>query len=123
MAIHYWDNNSTSTTGGTWTGTGTTSFTDTSTTMTHYYVQKPRKILVTEPENWDEEASDAFINLVNNHTNTGWKVTLRIKGDIDIIDPDIDVRTMEQFIPLLKSKAHHHDIVKINEFFDNYKIN
>lgn len=129
MSIGYWDNNDTTTTTGPGYGdpwysdTGSTS---TSTTATPYYFNTVRvvtkQILVTEPDHWSEDDSDAFINLVNNHTDTGWKVTLRMRGDIEIIDPDIDVRTMEQFIPLFKSKAHHHDVVKINEFFVEHPV-
>lgn len=84
------------------------------------YVTVVRKILVSAPENWTEEQNMKFVELVNIKTKTGWKVTLVIKGgNITITDPNVERRTMADFIPLLKNEALRKDIILINEFFDN----
>jgi hypothetical protein len=82
-----------------------------------------RKILVTAPDNWSDGQNMGFVELVNIKTKTRWKVTLVIKGgDILITDPDVEKRTMEDFIPLLKNSADIVDIEIINEFFNSNPI-
>lgn len=79
-----------------------------------------RKILVYAPENWTEEQNMKFVELVNIKTKTGWKVTLVIKGGhITITDPNVERRTMSEFVPLLKYEAIREDIILINDFFDS----
>lgn len=81
-----------------------------------------RKILVRSPENWTKEQTLKFSTLVNKEIDTGWKVTLIISGEIVITDPDVEKRTMEDFIPLLKDTATKRDIHKIECFFIQNKI-
>lgn len=132
MAISYWDywrDTGTSTTGGNfWSDIDTSNSTSTSATYdgqwvyataTHY-VRKVRKILVKAPSKWGKAIRAAYTRLVNDETNTGWKVTMWIKGKIDITDPDVEVRSMEDFIPLLKSRASPSDRRMIDDFFDEF---
>jgi len=62
----------------------------------------------------------AFVKLVNMETKTGWLVTMVIKGDIIITDPNIETRTMEEFVPLLRWDASRNDNAKIDMFFDEH---
>lgn len=125
----YWDYNYTgSTTGTTWTNsplcpyTTGTSWSNTSACSTDYYITT-RRILVTAPDKWSDKQNMRFIELVNIHTKTGWKVTLVIKGgDILITDPNVEKRTMAEFVPLLKDRASGEDLVKINKFFKKNKV-
>lgn len=126
MAIRYWDPWATSTNSSTTApysdGTWST-WTNSSTSATGggwYYtttVIVTRKVLVIEPEHWTDEIADRFLRLVNIETNTGWKVELRIKGDVLITDPSIEKRSLEEFVPLIKSKASGADLEKFNAFF------
>lgn len=89
-------------------------------TIWHYVNYIPRKILVRAPEKWTEEQNMKFVELVNIKTETGWMVTLVIKnGDIIITDPDIEKRTIKEFIPLLLNSANMDDVAIINEFFSD----
>jgi hypothetical protein len=45
-------------------------------------------------------------------------VTLFIKGNVLITDPDVEKRKMEDFVPLLKKRASATDIELINKFFE-----
>jgi hypothetical protein len=97
------------------------STTASTTTSTYYYCSAPtrtvkKEILVEHPESWDDKANEDYVKLVNSETNTGWKVTMLIRGDVLITDPNIEVRKMCDFIPLLKHGASPEDIKRINEF-------
>ena len=128
MGINYWD----------YTGTGTsynnitpidstsgyerifdTSTTGSSWTPTNIYYRetRTRKILVIHSEHWTEKQGLKFVELVNIKTKTGWIVTLFIKGDVLITDPNVEKRTMEEYIPLFRNKASATDIKIINKFF------
>jgi len=113
-----------------WQGTGSTTsgtstcgniYTDSSSSTTYVFL-RPRRILVSSPAHWKKEDSLAFVDLVNNKTKTGWLVTMLIDGDILITDPDIETRTMEAFVPLLKKRASSDDMKTINEFFAEHTI-
>ena len=79
-----------------------------------------REILVEHPEKWSEEDHKDYINLVNSETKTGWRGKMLIRGDIKIIDPNIEVRSMRDFIPLLKDRASAEDKQKIDDFFQEH---
>lgn len=115
---YYWDPYTTGTTSISWFPNGLTNTTATTSPIPSWlYVRfQPRKLLIPIPEKWTEEQSSAFVRLVNVETHTGWTVELVIKGDIVITDPDIEKRSMVDFIPLLKSKATYSDKEKINNF-------
>lgn len=76
-----------------------------------------KKVYVKSPEHWDRSIVRAYAKLVNEETSTGWKVTAIIDGDIEILDPYIDVRDMKDFIGLLKARASVEDRKKIDAFF------
>ncbi len=118
MAIWYdWD----STTSGTSTNAGNYSIIWSSTSTASTWQPYPRvvtkKVYVKPPEHWDRKIGQAYVKLVNDETNTGWKVTATIWGDIEIHDPYADVRDMKDFIGLLKARAPIEDRKKIDAFF------
>jgi len=82
-----------------------------------YYEYKTRKILVSAPDKWTDKQNMEFVELVNIKTKTGWYVTLVIKGgDIIITDPNIEKRSMVDFIPLLLCRTNHEETDLINKF-------
>lgn len=93
---------------------------DTSSGATYYYwtTRVVKRVLVREPDHWDKEDNEAFKRLVNIETDTGWKLIMTIKGDVEIADPNVEVRDMQGFIPLFKRRASVEDTKKINEFFN-----
>jgi len=125
MATTYWDDTSVTQSSSN-TGNWHSARADTA-TPTHFnifpscstanYTTVVRRILVNKPKHWTDEQEIKFIRLINKETATGWRVTMLIKGDILIIDPNIEKRTMEDFAPLLKDTATDKDIKKINKFF------
>jgi len=121
--IDYWDP---------WTGSIDTAgpcssaYTDidtaTSATSGWIYIQTIKKLIVPRPENWTDKNQEAFLRLVNIDTNTGWKVTMVIEGKILITDPDVEIRKMKDFYPLMKQRANGADIIKINKFIEENPI-
>ena len=89
---------------------------------TRTYTSITRIILVKVPKKWTKIQNLKFTGLVNKETNTGWIVTLIIEGKVVITDPNVERRTMAEFIPLLKDKANSVDIKKIRKFFKNNPI-
>lgn len=110
---------------GTSTSCNTASSTDSSNYIRWTYSTAPsiKRILVQAPEDWEEKDCKAFSNLLNNQTDTGWSVELFIKGEVKIADPNIETRTMKQFIPLLMNDAGRADKETINDFFEEHPIN
>lgn len=127
MSSSYWDPYST---GGTstspyWSYDGPDTSASSTPTYIHPFFFRPvivRRILVEMPEGWTEEMSMSFVRLVNIETKTGWKVTLVIKGKVLITDPNVERRTLADFIPLLKDEASQQDIDLINAFFEKNPI-
>lgn len=118
-----WPTGTSTTTGGythshisTGTSTSTTSTTSTANTIT-YYRQVIRKYLITAPVHWTKEVRANFTKLVNDDTETGFTIEMWIDGNIEITDPTIDQRSMEDFVPLLKSRASLKDRDLIDSFF------
>ena len=127
MAYDYYDlNNWTGTSTDNWwsgssgTGSGSTLYTDTSTGTTnnwHCWV-RPRSYLVVLPEHWSHDDALALSVLVNVETKTtGWKVEYIIEGHVTIVDPDVEVRSLRDFLPLLTRRANAEDREKISAFF------
>jgi hypothetical protein len=115
MAISYW-NSDTSTTAG---SSAHNYYSSTSTTGSTFTWSYPvRRILIPEPDTWDDDDTMGFVELINEKTNTGWMVTMLIKGDVLITDPNIETREMKDFIPLLKFRANSGDKKTINDFFE-----
>ena len=123
MAYSYWDGrgNATgsTTTGYSYTNAGFSSNTD---TKWYYPMYTSREILVTPPKNWTEKDVDDYIILINIETKTGWIVTMVINGDVLIVDPTIETRTLKDFNPILKINASKEDSEKIDEFFKTHSI-
>jgi len=115
----------TGTTGTNWTSS-TEDYANTSTnyssTTTWTYVAFVRRMLVCAPKCWSKEVVLKFAELLNVETNTGWKVTMVIDGDVTITDPAIEVRTMENFLPLLRMRACLEDGEKIELFLKAHPI-
>ena len=126
MATGYWDYDGTGTTtgdlGDNWTvdstqGTttsGSYTWTNTATTSTRYIV---RRVIVKHPEHWDKQKTADYVKLVNKETNTGWKIDMVFEGDVAIVDPDVEIREMDEFAILLKHRASQEDCEKIDKFF------
>jgi hypothetical protein len=119
MGNYYWDSSSPNNQWGEWP-----SGSDTSSSNSSWYIAPVyrRRILVQTPERWKDEDTLAFVNLVNAETHTGWIAEMIIKGDVIITDPSIEIRTMEEFVPLLRWGASRQDNAKIDLFFDEHPI-
>ena len=74
------------------------------------------------PKGWNGKDHLDFCDLVNTKTKTGWKISALIRGDVLIVDPDIEKRTMEEFVPLLLKYANGEDKSAIVRFFEEHKI-
>ena len=124
MAVTYWNPYTSSSTSTSIWNDPWGSSASTHTGGYYYYGIKVvvKQILIEMPETWDDNASEDFVRLVNLETNTGWKVTMVIKGDILVTDPNVETRTMDQFIPLLSERASQEDLEKILQFFIDYPI-
>lgn len=66
---------------------------------------QPRTIYVEMPEHYAPETCEAFASLVNSNDFGGWKVKAIIHGKVCITDPNDEVRSFADFLPLLRSKA------------------
>lgn len=127
MAAIYWDYNANAGTTGTasTTASSTTTYTVVESTATTtggpdfgYCAPRTREIIVEHPADWTDEQHAQYVRMVNDEVRTGWRVTMLFKGgDILIADPNIEVRKMADFVPLLKARASEADRVRINDFF------
>ncbi len=99
----------------------TTNISTTSTNWAGFWQPYPRvvikKVYVHRPKHWDRKIGQAWVKLVNDETNTDWKIETTIWGDIEIHDPYADIRNMKDFIDLLKARATVEDRKKIDAFF------
>ncbi|WP_157951654.1 hypothetical protein [Agrobacterium pusense] len=134
--IRYWDyptsvSNYWSTSGATTSATNATSSTrfysasgtNSFTSFTNnVYVTVTRQYVVTVPEHWTREDCADLTLLINDETKTGFKITMWMEGDIDITDPSVEKRALEDFIPLLLSHAGHEDQLKIRSFFSAHPL-
>ena len=121
MATTYWDYNGTgsTTTRSDWIGS-TANWTTTATDTAWSAYRTVRTILVEAPKSWGEAIQAALTKLVNDETDTGWTITMWIRGDIKITDPNIERRSMKDFVPLLKHRASERDRSLIDKFFDKF---
>ncbi len=127
MAIWYYPSGTDSTTSGAWSGQSaycvmTTTATNASTVSTNWgWSPYPRvvtkRVYAKAPAHWNRSILRAFAKLINEETNTGWKVEALISGDIEIYDPYADIRDMKDCVGLLKARASIEDCKKINAFF------
>lgn len=125
----YWDNytgtatNTSTSGGGTYrryhdTGTITSSTSTNSTNGWVYYSVVVRKdYLIEHPAHWSDADAADFVALVNDKTRTGFTITMLIKGDIAITDPNVERRSMADFVPLLLRHASAEDQKVIRDFF------
>jgi len=125
VSYHDWSNwttSSNSTMNYSWNW-NTSSTTGSSVTYDYVYSYRMRSILVEPPSHWTLDDVLAFVHMVNFETNTGWTITMVFKdGDIIITDPNVERRTMKDFIPLLKSRISLEDKKIINAFFDSHPL-
>jgi len=124
--IRYWDSTGSTALANSIFEYTTSTTTATGTTCITHWAPYPRvvhkKIVVPEPDHWNAKVGNSFVQLVNQEIHTGWKVTMRISGNIVICDPYIDVRTMAEFVPLLKASASLDDCKKIDDFFKSHGL-
>jgi len=112
----YYDSGSTNLYDEDWITCGSTSYATSSNAST-YWVPVPRRVLIESPEHWGEEDILAFVRLINEHTTTCGVIEFVIYGKVLITDPAIDVRSMEDAIPLIKRYASKRDRTLVDEFF------
>ena len=86
------------------------------------YALEFKKILVVVPRHWPRPWIADFTRLVNDETDTGCKVTMVIEGDIDIVDPTVELREMGPFISLLRDRAIPSDVAKIKAFVASHPL-
>lgn len=84
--------------------------------VTHFPAPPPRRLLIPRPKGWTRDTELAFADLLNHKTRTGWIVSMLIDGEVVITDPNIERRTMEEFLPLLTWRASRGDKRRIDEF-------
>ena len=123
--VRYWNPSSTASTASDWVVDMT--YDGTSTTAsgggwTHYPRVITKQVVVKPPKHWTKKIIDLFVPLINDETNTGWKIT-QLMREIEIVDPMIDVREMRDFLGLLKANASTHDCKKIDAFFTKHGLN
>lgn len=127
--IWYWNGGSATTTGntntnvtitGTWascTNYATGACWTSNTNGVSYVVPTRRTIYVEMPEHYTDQDREEFADLLNNKANLGWKIKAIIKGKVCITDPNDEVRSLADFIPLLVAcAASEADVEKLNEF-------
>ena len=122
MAVEYWNywetaGTTSGTTNSDWYPCPTVSTNNTTNWIVYRVV---RRYLVEIPESWNEKINAKFVVLLNDQTNTGFIVEMVVRGDIRITDQSIEVRTMEDFVPLLRQHAKKADWTKIQKFFKKY---
>ena len=64
----------------------------------------------------------ALTRLINDETDTGWKIEMWINGDVLITDMDIDIRTLKQWILMVKQHVTPADRAKIDSCFEAIPI-
>lgn len=122
----YWRSTSTTTTST--TGSSGTFYYGTSTSTSTWPLTAPqvvwvqRHYLIEEPEHWTDQDAADFTYLVNDATKTGFKVLMRMKGDVQIADPNVEKRSMADFVPLLLSRAQPEDQEVIRDFFEKHPL-
>lgn len=80
-----------------------------------------KRVITKPPKHWTKKIIDLYVSLVNDETNTGWKVTALLR-EIEIVDPMIDVREMRDFLGLLKATASAEDCKRIDAFFTKHGL-
>lgn len=118
MSYRYYDWASPTATSGTYWYDGASA----TTTTPIYYAITTKMVLVKPPSHWTREDGIAFVHLINAETRTGWVITMLIDGEILITDPNVETRTMEAFLPLLRRSAGRDDLAKINTFFEAHPL-
>jgi hypothetical protein len=121
MSVRYWDyfNDTSSTTTNNYYNTWSTSSTSTWCTgttayyTTSYYTPPPQRYIISGFDGWSDAARAVLTRLINDETNTGFKVTLWIKGDVEITDPGVMHRDLDWFLLRLRQVATAADYQKI----------
>lgn len=90
------------------------------------YYEYPTGVLVSVPENWFPEGGesplpDSFARLINEETNTGWKIQGYLRT-LREYPPGLSRITLAQYKKLILRYASPADTKRINEWFENNKI-
>jgi len=101
------------------TSTGTNTYTI---TIPCCYCPPPRRILVRLPGKWSKRVKLAWVKLINDDTETGWKVTMLIEGVVTVIDPNIEQRDVASMTELLKWNATEKDKKKLDAFIRKHGL-
>lgn len=131
MTSRYWDYwnqtgstfGSTATTGDTggyyWTTVSSTSASSTwiDTAYTSTYVVR-REYLISGFDDWSEQDRATLTRLINDETNTGFRIKMWIKGDVDVTDMGIEIKDAEWFMLYLRQVASTEDYEKIAAHFN-----
>ena len=86
------------------------------------WIEKPRRIWVEMPEAWSQEWLDDWVRLVNIETKTGCKVLAMVKGKVCVVDPNDEIRSFEDFVPLFRSVCGKEDAEKFAAFLASHPI-
>jgi hypothetical protein len=118
MAVRYWDyyrhctgGTSTTSTMPTWTGTATTA---SSTAIYPQYITVVKNYVITGADGWLDEARANLTRVINDETNTGFKITMWMNGDVDIVDPAVTVQDLDWFLFKLRQVSCPTDFEKIS---------
>lgn len=82
----------------------------------------PRKMFVENSPFWDDATVLQFVSLVNLKLSCGWRIDALIKGDVVIIDPNIEIRTMQDFMPLIYAGCGEVETGLLSEFLSAHPI-
>lgn len=77
----------------------------------------PRKFYVKIPKHWKRSQIDGFAGLVNEETDTGWKVTALVKL-VKLYDKSVEIISMTKFMAIMLKTAKASDADKIVAFFE-----
>ena len=116
---YYWDSSGTSSTNN---EEFYASSTGTSENTWGWRMPYYKMYLIHVPKKWIKEDCLAYSDLINKKTNTGFKVSLIIDVHVIITNPEVETRTMKDFIPLLLSHANYRDATTIRNFFAKHPI-
>jgi len=92
-------------------------------TFSAYYTiwHTPRQVLVIVPEIWSDEDTLAYEKLIH-EIDTPWSIDMIIRGDVLITNPNIEIREMKDFIPLLKHHTAPCYVKRIEEFIKEHPL-
>ena len=85
-------------------------------TSANYIVMRQRPVWVEWPAHYSRDDILAFCHLVNHRTTTCGLFEALVEGRVTILDPNTEVRTLKDFLPLMKQYASAADRALVNAF-------